>query len=408
MPNLQNYNGVDVFNAIRNSTPTISNRYPAATASTLSTIGKNIAKDSINIQMDYLNGLLKMVSAVFVKTNTVTNPLSELVRGGEYYAWGDLIESISVHVAKSVNPKFLSSNLSTGATLDPFVQNEPDLFTEFWQSNLPLQYMITVSEWQLQRAFESAQGMSALISQILESIQNGINVDLYLAGKDIFNSYINDITHTLGDGQIAEVTDVTDAASGKSFVLAIKNIMSSLQFPTNAFNPAGITKTSSSDTMTLYCRPDLLNKLSTEVWASAFNREDLDLTPVDGNGRMRIKSLDDFGGLTPTYVDSSSVSHEVTEVYNTLGTVTGYTYDVSGTATPVAISDITWTDANEDIVAVLAGPDAFFMALRKQNYAPIYNPRGEYVNYFYNMEYWVGYSNAENVIIIKKAAAQTP
>ena len=55
------------------------------------------------------------------------------------------------------------------------------------------------------------------------------------------------------------------------------------------------------------------------------------------------------------------------------------------------------------IIAIIAAPDAFGMALRKQNYSPIFNPRGEYVNYWYNMEYWCYYSNLENVVIIKKS-----
>ena len=240
MANLKSYNGVDVFNAIRNSNPILQSRYPEATAETLKQIGKNLSRDNVDVKNAYLNGLMTLVSAVFVKSNNISNPLSELIKGGEYYAWGDLIENIKVHVAKAVDPKYLVSNLGTGKTIDPFVQNQPKTVTEFFKSNLPLQYLVTISEWQLQRAFESAQGMGALVSAILESIQNGIAIDLYQAGKDIMNSYINDSTHTLAPGQVMSVADVVDETTGKAFILAVKNVINAMQFPSKAFNPAGI------------------------------------------------------------------------------------------------------------------------------------------------------------------------
>lgn len=395
---LSAYSGVDVFNAIRNSSPILQSRFPEATASNLKEIGMNLSMSDVQTRQEFIYGLLKMVSAVFVKNTTITNPLSALIKGGQYYAWGDLIENIKVRVAQAVDPKFLIDTRGTGKTIDPFVQKMPEYVTEFFQSNLPLQYLVTVDQWQLQKAFENAQGMGALISAILESINNAINVDLFQAGKEIFNKYINDTTHTLGEGQVMEVDAVTDEASGKSFILSVKNLINAMQFPTKAFNPSKLLQTSSSSTLTMYVRPEVMNNISVNTLAGAFNRDDLDLTPVDGSGRLRIKTLDNFGGIYPIKT-SDQTKTELTPKYDSLGSVVGFV-DASGA--DVAESDITYVDKNEDVIAVIASPDAFGMALKQQNYSPIYNPRGEYVNYWYNMEYWCYYSNLENVIIIKK------
>lgn len=432
------YDGVVIFNAIRNNTPSLASRYPEATKETLKSIGYNIANSGdVNTKMDYMNGLMRLVSAVFVKSNNISNPLSDIIVGGEYYAFGDIIENIKVHVAKAVSPKYLAANLGTGKSLDPFVQKQADVEVEFFQSNLPLQYLVTISDWQLARAFESEQGMNSLISAILESITNGLNADLYVAGKNIINEYINSTDHTLGAGQVNVVNDVTDQATGKAFVLAVKNILSAVQFPTDAFNPRGIMQTSTGERLTMYCRPDLINKLSTEVWASAFHRDDLDLTPVDGTGRIRIKALDNFGGIVPKYTfDGGTTYVDCNEVFDSLGTAVGFMPKINqngvdivinGAATKVngvykvsvTIAGTTTTedvitkdnanfknvDPNEDVLAVIATDKTFGLALRKQNYAPIFNPRGEYINYFYNMEYWAYYSDLENVIIIKKHTA---
>lgn len=398
---LSAYSGVDVFNAIRNSSPILQSRFPEATASNLKEIGMNLSMSDVQTRQEFIYGLLKMVSAVFVKNTTITNPLSALIKGGQYYAWGDLIENIKVRVAQAVDPKFLIDTRGTGKTIDPFVQKMPEYVTEFFQSNLPLQYLVTVDQWQLQKAFESAQGMGALISAILESITNAINVDLFQAGKDIFNKYINDTTHTLGEGQVMEVDDVIDEASGKSFILSVKNLINAMQFPTKAFNPSKLLQTSSSSTLTMYVRPEVMNNISVNTLAGAFNRDDLDLTPVDGSGRLRIKTLDNFGGIKPIKTTDQTKT-ELTPKYDSLGSVIGF---VDSDGADVAESDITYLDINEDVIAVIASPDAFGMALKQQNYSPIYNPRGEYVNYWYNMEYWCYYSNLENVIIIKKKAS---
>lgn len=400
---LAGYDSVTVFNAIRAKSPSLASRYPEATAETLKTIGMNLTRDNVDMKMEYLNGLLAMVSAVFVKSNVINNPLADMIRGGEFYSWGDVIERIAVHVAKGVSPQYLSENLGTGKTIDPFVQNQPMTVTEFFQSNLPFQYLVTISEWQLQRAFEGPQGMQSLVAAILESVTNGMNLDLYIAGKNVMNAYINDTTHTLADGQVLELSEPVDESTGKAFVLNIKNIMNAAQFPTTAFNPAGITQTGASGNFVMYARPEVLNNLSVNVWASAFNRDDLDLTPVDGTGRMRIKTVDNFGGMVPT--DSTGAT--LVPTYDSLGAVNGYK---TTAATPVAVAekDVVWVDPNADVLAIIATPEAFGLALRKQNYAPIYNPRGEYTNYWYNTEYWAYYSNMEPVIIIKKAAAPAP
>lgn len=397
------YNGVEVFNAIRNATPSLQSRYPEASETTLKEIGYNLSRDSVDMKAAYLNGLLEMVSAVFVSNTRIENPLADLIRGGQYYEWGNLIEKIKVRIAKAVDPKFLVDNLGTGKTIDPFVQNQPETVTEFFKINLPMQYIVTISDWQLQRAFESAQGMNALISEILESVQNGMKLDLYEAGKSIFNAYINDTTYsdgtarTLGDGQVATVADVTSEATGKTFVNAVKNIVSSMAFPTKAYNPMGILNTQSSGSLTMFCKPELLNKLSVDVWASAFNRDDLDLTPVGGNGKMRIKSLDNFGGIYAT----DAQGHKLNKKYNSLGAVIGYEYN----GVEVSEKDITWVDPNKDVLAVITDVADFGgIALRKERFSNIYNPRGEYVNYWFNAEYWVYYSNMANVVIIKKAS----
>lgn len=386
---------VTLYNAIYAESPTLQNRYPKGTITNLTTIGSNVQRDEL-AQNEIALGMLSIVARIIVSPNTISNPLEDMILGGEYFEFGDIIEKVKVHVAKAVDPMYLAAHKKNGESIDPFIQNYPEVGVEFFKSNLALQYLITTDTWNWARAFSTEGGLDGLVGNMLESVINARNIDLFQAGKNLIDEYINSEDHTLLDTQVLNVDDVTDETSGKAFILAVKNVINALSFPTEAFNPDHFISTSNSDTLTMYVRPNVMNNISVNTLAGAFNRDDLDLTPVDGTGRMRIKTLDNFGGIKATKTSDGSDLHAI---YDKVGSFAGY---ADSDDQPVAKSDITFVDTNADVIAVIAAPRAFSIALRKQANRVVPNYRGEYTNYITNMEYWTMYSNQENVIVIKK------
>lgn len=393
------FSGPDVFNAIRNSSPTLQLRYSKATAENIESISKNISQSDMTIKNELTYGLMKLVTAVFTKDTSIRNPLANMVKGGLFPEFGAFVEQNRVHVIKGISPKFGGEFAISGTSIDPFVQDYTKVESEFFETNLKLTYLVTTNTWDLSKAFLSAAGMNSLLGQIMKGIENALNIDLFMAGKDIFNTYISTTNHTLGKGQVMEVTAVTDETSGKNFVLSMKNLLNAIQFPSTAFNPRKLEM--QTDALHMYIRPEVMNTLSTEVWASAFNRSDLGLTPQDGGATLSITSIDNFGGIIPTL---TATGETLVSVYDS---VLGKQIGFATAAAPTVVIDeslITFVDSNSDVLAIVATDSAFGIALRMMESAPAYNARGSYTNYWYNAEYWTYYSDLEPVIIIKKKA----
>lgn len=315
---------------------------------------------------------------------------------------GGFTQRIAINSIKPVTPSF--KGLEDFGTVDPFIVRKPTDTERFFGQNFDYQSLITIQSFQVRTIFLAEYGMGEFISGILQGLANGYTLQEYVNTKEAINTAINSVTYPLQDTQKIEVDSWTDGAPVaddlKSLILSLKDLATAMrtQAQTGMYNANGFETYVDPSEYVVLMRAGIKNRIQLELEIGAFNPETLTIP-------FSVAEVSDFGGLTPYIVDDSGVTPvdvPLVPVYDKLGTevayidatVTpdGYAYkdgdkwyvDVSGVKTAtLAPSDVSWNDANGDVLAIVAQKGLIFE--NKQNpyvVTPIYNPRGLYTNYW--------------------------
>jgi hypothetical protein len=128
-------------------------------------------------------------------------------------------------------------------------------------------YPVTIEEQKLRQAFLSADGVSNLIGDIVNSIYTAANYDefltmKYLLAKTILNGRMYPI-------EVAEAT----AANAKDIVTTVKANSNILEFPSTLYNPAHVFQHTPKNEQMIFINASFDATIDVNVLASAFNMD---------------------------------------------------------------------------------------------------------------------------------------
>lgn len=334
---------VDIMNAIRNSASTNYRDYvPIATqdASSVRTIGA-IIMDNPQLQNEFLSALVNRIARVLVTSRMFDNPLRMFKKG--FLEFGETVEEIFVNISKA-------------HTFDPEVAEQkvwareiPDVRSAFHVMNYQKFYKQTISDDQLRQAFLSWDGVTDLISKIVEAIYTASNYDeflvtKYLLAKNILNGRIK-----------ATQIPAINATNMKSIVSTVKETMNNLTFLNNEFNVAGVMNSTPITEQYIILNTKFDAVMDVEVLASAFN---MDKATFMGQRLV----IDGFGNLDMTRLNELFADDEW--------------------FTPITQEEC---DALNSIPAVVVSSDYFMIFDNTQKFTELYNGEGMYWNYWYHV-----------------------
>lgn len=250
---------VDVLNVIRNNASTNYRNYvPIATpdADSIRTIGA-IIMDDPQLQNEFLNALINRVGLVLITSRMYQNPWARFKRGK--LDFGETVEEIFVNLVKAqtFDPAVAESEV--------FKREKPDVRSAFHVMNYQKFYKVSVSEDQLRQAFLSWEGITDLVSKVIEACITSANYDefqtmKYMVGRKILEGRLYPV-------QIPAVS----AANSKSIVSAIKGFSNDIEFLSNQYNIAGVYNHTTKDRQYLIVNSKFDAIIDVEVLASAFN-----------------------------------------------------------------------------------------------------------------------------------------
>lgn len=333
---------VDVLNAIRNSATTNYRNYvPIATndPESIREIGA-VIMDMPELQNEFLNALVNRIGRVILSSRLYSNPWAFFKRG--LLDYGEVVEEIFVNIAK---PFQFDPEIAEG---EVFKREIPDVKSAFHVMNYQKFYKATVSESQLRQAFLSIDGVTELITRIIDSLYTGANYDefqtmKYMLAKRILN------------GQLYPITVPTATAeNAKTIVSTVKSVSNQLEFLSNDYNIAGVYNASDKSRQYIIIDSRFDAIMDVEVLASAFN-----MSKAEFMGRRVL--IDGFGNLDTV---------RLAELFKS-----------DPTYTEISADEMT---ALSQIPAILVDED-FFMVFDNLNYfRDIENSQGLYWNYFYH------------------------
>lgn len=338
-------NAVDILNAIRNSaTANYQDYVPVADPSLESVreIGAIIMNYPV-LQNEFLNALVNRIGRVLITNKMFTSPLTVFKKG--ILEYGETVEEIFVELAKpfEYDPEV--------AETEVFKRVIPDVRAAFHILNYRKFYKTTVHEQQLKQAFLSWNGVTDLISKIVDSMYSAANYDeynvtLYMLGLHILKGNLYPVT--------------IDSADTKSVAVAIKQTSNSLEFMSTKYNKAHVHNFSTKDRQYLIVNADFDATLDVEVLASAFNMDKADFM----GHRILVAS---FGDLDTDRLDA---------LFKEEPTYNKFTDDE--------------IEALKAVPGVLVDEDFFMIIDNMFNFTEQYNGQGLYWNYWYHV--WKTYS----------------
>lgn len=330
----------DILNAIRNSASANYQQFVPEASTDLESIreiGAIIMVDP-NLQNEFLHSLVNRIGRVMITSKMFSNPWSMFKKG--MLDFGETIEEIFVELAKpfQFDPAVAESEV--------FKREIPDVRAAFHILNYQKFYKDTVSRDQLRQAFLSMDGITDLVTKIINSMYASANYDefnvmKYLIAKHIINGNFNPVT-------VPEATD----ANAKKIASKIKGLSNDYEFMSDKYNKARVHNYTLKENQYLIINSKFDAIMDIEVLAGAFH---MDNAQFAGHRVM----VDSFGNLDQT---------RLAELFKDDSTYTTFTS-----------AELEALDA---IPAVIVDRDWFMIVDNLQEFTELQNPQGLYWNYW--------------------------
>lgn len=286
-------NSVDILNTIRaNASPEYRAAVPKAEANTESirAIG-TIIMDYQPHRNEFLNALINRIGRVLLTSKLYDNPWAVFKKG--LLEYGETVEEIFVKIAHphDYNPAVAEEQV--------FKREIPNVLAAFHTMNYQKFYKVTVSNDDLRTAFLSWEGITDLVTRIIDSLYSGANYDEFITMKYL-------IARLALNGAISAKTipDVT-ADNAKGIVSTIKGVSNTMEFMSNEYNMAGVQTFTRKDDQIIILNAAFDAVIDVEVLASAFNMDKAQFMGqrilVDGFGIQDVTRLNELFENNPSY-----------------------------------------------------------------------------------------------------------
>ena len=331
----------------------------------------------------FMRNLIDQVGKITIVNRTYVSQAPNILK--DSWEYGSIMQKVRVSVPDVRDNAswdlFNYPKTSGDAYPDPFELSKPGAKAKFYNSKNTYEIPITLADYQLKEAFQSASQFGAFIS----AIENRIRMKQTLCNDGLIMATIDNLIGLTLSGN-----------GGKTI-----NLLTAY----NAIAPSTITADKAlTDTEFLRFAAMTIAKYKKYVaQASAkYNAGNyLTFTPAD---KLKFIASTEFAKAMDAYLYADTYHNEFVELngYNEVpfwqgsGTADGdrltidVSVDVNGVATEVK---------NTGVLAVMFDDEAAAVCNENYRTTSIYNPRGEYTNYFYKYDAMFMNDVEENCIV---------
>ena len=311
----------------------------------------------------FINALVNRIAVVRVQSATFNNPYAMLKKG--YLEFGETIEDIFVGILKAVHYS------AEKAEAREFKRTMPDVRSAFHTMNWRVMYPVTIQDEDLKLAFLSIDGVTDLISKIVDAVYTAAEYDEFLLFKYLL---IKSISHgKMKPISIGAGTDIKESA------IQFRGISNKLPFMSSEYNEAGVTNNTPKDRQVIFMDAMYNAQYDVEVLASAFNMDKADFM-----GRLFL--IDDWTSFDMDRFDVIMSESDGLEA-----------------VTPEELALLA------DVKAVMLDDRWFQVYDNNNKFTEKYVASGLYWNYFYHVWKTISYSPFANaVVFVSNSSTITP
>ena len=286
-------------------------------------IGKLIVSND-RLKNAFIN-TVNLIGLTVIDRNYWEDPWENFT-SGKIFNYGDSVRELAVDIAHVFDyNKYANSEAN-------FLKNVvPDVYNYIHKMNYQKFYKTTTSDEQIAMAFTSEGGLMNLIEEIIGSLYEGYKYDKY-----IVNKYM--LCRRILDGTMTSVYINETGKTIRQIVSEIKKVSNDMTFRSPNFNPAGLRIATPFDRQITILDTDFEAKLSTEVLATSYFRNEAEL-------RSRLAIIDGYANqdgarllevLEAQYIPFTD--SELTQLANVIGNIIddewfcNYTYSLDNLA----------------------------------------------------------------------------
>lgn len=340
-------------------------------------IGK-IIMNNVAYKNAFLN-TINLIGLTVITRNNWRNPWEDFTDKGTL-SWGQQVREVICDIADIYDYNEMLPNETD------FIKTVvPNVLSYIHEINYQKYYKTSTSDEQIAMAFERGD-LFTLIDQIVNSLYEGYQYDMYLVAKYVLARRILDGTVTAY--QISDFSTKTD----REIVAEIKAQSNKMTFRSPNYNPAGIRKATSFDDQFAIVSSDFDARFSTNVLATSYFRSDADM-------KARLELTESFGTIDTERLNEIFAKRDSSGAI-AQGYVAGYT--------PLTANELS---ALEEIPCVIVGRGFFQFfkwsfdnsseGLRKTEF---FNPQTMKTNHWLHVWAVVSTSPFENALVITQSA----
>lgn len=280
---------------------------------------------------------------------------------------------------------------------DPFIITKPSVKAKFFNSKQTYEVPITLTDVQLRTAFQSAEQLSSFISMI----ENRIRMKKTLCNDALIMATIDNLIAqkcsiygvtggtksvinllSLYNGSTGTLT-AAEALSDKDFLrfaaMTVAKYKDYIAYASNLYNEGDYITFTPEDRLHFVANTEFSKALSAYLYSDTYNEEFVKL-----EGFEEVAFWQGTGNTGATPDERMEIIAKVdASLYNAV------------TTSAVASVDIT----AENVIAVLFDRDAAAVCNVNDRVTSIWNPRGEYFNYFYKWDAMYMNDVLENCVV---------
>lgn len=329
---------------------------------------------------NYIGALIDRIGRVMYVDRAYASQAPSIVKDG--WEYGSILMKVRAEIPDAKDnltwPTGNNTNLGDldGQSIDPFVINTPDATAKIYNKKVTFEVPITFADYQLREAFTSAAEMARFFAMIENRIQMKMTLCTDALIMRTINNLIalkinsgNNVVNLLQEYNTAFGTTLTAKTAQKDpdfLKFAAKTIAMYKEYLKSAstlYNEGGYVTFTPEDRLKAIFLSDFAKNMEVYLYGDTYHNEFVKL-----NGYEEVPYWQG-SGQAGSWADRSTIKGTPEGLSGVAG---------SGAAgTPVAQSGI---------VAILFDEEAAVVCNENYRVTSIYNPRGEYTNYFYKWD----------------------
>lgn len=258
---------IDILNAIRSDARyDYQTMVPEATKANIQETIAGIMSDNIT-RNEFMSALINRIGSVVVRHLAWNNPLAVFKQG--MMNFGDTIEEVHMDYIKPTIYEEQRDYLER----DVFGQAPPPVKSAFHTINRKEKFKITFNRDVLRRAFLSDNGLSEMLSQTMAVAASSDQWSEFLYMTRLFKTYED--SFGFYRMQISDMnTFEPDKNKVDAALKALRVAANKMQYPTPAFNSAGVHSFARPEDLVLITTPEFKANVDVTSLSAAFNRSD--------------------------------------------------------------------------------------------------------------------------------------